>query len=272
MSNYCEPLLAALKDCVLHSDCVMKDGKLPSECIKHHLDELPEECRSLRLATFECKRGMVYPLLKSYINTLLMPFLSLTCGNASAEIVQVPLPRGSSKRTRQQIHHPQSYPRLRSRACFRALVVDQLVMLPARECPKVIEQKWFSLIVDLYDKIRVRVICSAFRALRFSAVVSSAWFIASSSDSERRRRLCLHVTCCSTAPLLWGNIPLLASLLPLVCEASTQVVIQTFQIRLRVQQHLRSGTPTSLVRSLYPRTMMTTNRRHLHPLRPALQP
>ena len=62
MSNYCEPLLAALKDCVLHSDCVIKNDKLPSECIKHHLDELPEECRSLRLATFECKRGMVlYP-------------------------------------------------------------------------------------------------------------------------------------------------------------------------------------------------------------------
>ncbi|KAN0124530.1 Cytochrome c oxidase assembly protein PET191 domain containing protein [Russula decolorans] len=59
MSNYCGPLLAALKDCVLHSDCVMKDGKLPSECIKHHLDELPEECKSLRLATFECKRGML---------------------------------------------------------------------------------------------------------------------------------------------------------------------------------------------------------------------
>jgi cytochrome c oxidase assembly factor 5 len=76
MSNYCEPLLAALKDCVLHSDCVMKDGKLPSECMRHHLDELPEECRSLRLATFECKRGMVYPffLLKYCINTLLMPF------------------------------------------------------------------------------------------------------------------------------------------------------------------------------------------------------
>jgi len=37
----------------------MKEGKLPSECIKHHIDELPEECRSLRLATFECKRGMV---------------------------------------------------------------------------------------------------------------------------------------------------------------------------------------------------------------------
>jgi cytochrome c oxidase assembly factor 5 len=37
----------------------MKEGRLPSECIKHHIDELPEECRSLRLATFECKRGMV---------------------------------------------------------------------------------------------------------------------------------------------------------------------------------------------------------------------
>src|SRR5712671_5441419 len=84
MSNYCEPLLAALKDCVLHSDCVIKQGKLPSECIKHHTNELPEECRSLRLATFECKRGMVLFLLKS------LPFHpsdalyseSLTCGNA----------------------------------------------------------------------------------------------------------------------------------------------------------------------------------------------
>ncbi|KAI9465359.1 cytochrome c oxidase assembly protein PET191-domain-containing protein [Lactarius psammicola] len=59
MSNYCEPLLAALKDCVLHSNCVMKKGRLPSECIRSHIDELPEECRSLRLATFECKRGML---------------------------------------------------------------------------------------------------------------------------------------------------------------------------------------------------------------------
>ena len=59
MSNFCEPLLAALKDCVLHSDCVIKEGRLPSECMKHHIDELPEECKSLRLATFECKRGMV---------------------------------------------------------------------------------------------------------------------------------------------------------------------------------------------------------------------
>ncbi|KAI0069055.1 hypothetical protein BV25DRAFT_83634 [Artomyces pyxidatus] len=59
MSNYCEPLLAALKDCVLHSDCVLKQGLLPSQCIKEHTEELPEECRSLRLAAFECKRGML---------------------------------------------------------------------------------------------------------------------------------------------------------------------------------------------------------------------
>ncbi|KAI0285058.1 cytochrome c oxidase assembly protein PET191-domain-containing protein [Russula aff. rugulosa BPL654] len=105
MSNYCEPLLAALKDCVLHSDCVMKDGKLPSECIKHHLDELPEECRSLRLATFECKRGML---------DMRKRFRGNSASAAAARIKQ----ENASTNT-----PPQSYPRLRSRACFRALVV-----------------------------------------------------------------------------------------------------------------------------------------------------
>lgn len=42
----------------MHSDCVIKKGYLPSECLKHHYEDLPEECRSLRKATFECKRGM----------------------------------------------------------------------------------------------------------------------------------------------------------------------------------------------------------------------
>jgi hypothetical protein len=37
----------------------MKDGHRPSDCLKHHYNELPEECQSLRKATFECKRGMV---------------------------------------------------------------------------------------------------------------------------------------------------------------------------------------------------------------------
>ncbi|KAF5369823.1 hypothetical protein D9758_001115 [Tetrapyrgos nigripes] len=59
MSSSCKGLLAALKDCVLNSDCVIKNGHLPSECLKDHIDELPEACQSLRKATFECKRGML---------------------------------------------------------------------------------------------------------------------------------------------------------------------------------------------------------------------
>lgn len=116
MSNFCEPLLAALKDCVLHSDCVMKEGRLPSECIKHHIDELPEECRSLRLATFECKRGMVIfspPLLPCHPSDVFFchephSFPSLICGNVSVEIV-LALPRPESSE-RARLYKQQSYP------------------------------------------------------------------------------------------------------------------------------------------------------------------
>ncbi|KAI0786320.1 cytochrome c oxidase assembly protein PET191-domain-containing protein [Abortiporus biennis] len=59
MSNTCEPLLAALKQCLLQSDCVVKDGNLPSDCLRNHTDELPESCQNLRKATFECKRGLL---------------------------------------------------------------------------------------------------------------------------------------------------------------------------------------------------------------------
>ncbi|KAI0699435.1 cytochrome c oxidase assembly protein PET191-domain-containing protein [Cytidiella melzeri] len=59
MSMYCEPLLAALKECLLQSDCVVKQGHLPSECLRDHTKELPEQCQSLRQAAFECKRGML---------------------------------------------------------------------------------------------------------------------------------------------------------------------------------------------------------------------
>ncbi|KAL0577707.1 hypothetical protein V5O48_004256 [Marasmius crinis-equi] len=59
MSSSCQGLMAALKDCLMHSDCVMKQGRLPSECLRDHTDELPEKCQSLRKATFECKRGML---------------------------------------------------------------------------------------------------------------------------------------------------------------------------------------------------------------------
>ena len=59
MSASCEPLLEALKDCLMRSDCVLKKGKLPSECLRQHTDELPDACKSLRHAVFECKRGLV---------------------------------------------------------------------------------------------------------------------------------------------------------------------------------------------------------------------
>lgn len=62
MSATCEPLLEALKDCLMRSDCVLKKGKLPSECLRNHTDELPDACKSLRHAVFECKRGLVSPL------------------------------------------------------------------------------------------------------------------------------------------------------------------------------------------------------------------
>ncbi|KAJ7700020.1 cytochrome c oxidase assembly protein PET191-domain-containing protein [Mycena rosella] len=59
MSSSCKGLIAAMKDCIMNSDCVVKDGNKPSECLRHHTNELPEECQSLRRATFECKRGML---------------------------------------------------------------------------------------------------------------------------------------------------------------------------------------------------------------------
>ncbi|KAL1700741.1 cytochrome c oxidase assembly protein PET191-domain-containing protein [Schizophyllum commune] len=59
MSSSCQGLIAALKDCLMHSDCVIKDGRMPSDCLHNHADELPLECQTLRRATFECKRGML---------------------------------------------------------------------------------------------------------------------------------------------------------------------------------------------------------------------
>ncbi|KAF9569039.1 hypothetical protein CPC08DRAFT_757233 [Agrocybe pediades] len=59
MASSCQNLVAALKDCLKYSDCVLKDGHKPSECLKYYSDDLPEECKSLRKASFECKRGML---------------------------------------------------------------------------------------------------------------------------------------------------------------------------------------------------------------------
>lgn len=55
----CSGVRQALADCLLKTDCVLKQGRTPSECLQEHSDELPMECQHLRKAFFECKRGMV---------------------------------------------------------------------------------------------------------------------------------------------------------------------------------------------------------------------
>lgn len=58
-AGQCDTLLDALKNCLLQSDCVLKRGLLPSECLRDHYDELPEECRTLKATLVDCKKGMV---------------------------------------------------------------------------------------------------------------------------------------------------------------------------------------------------------------------
>ncbi|TFL05759.1 cytochrome c oxidase assembly protein PET191-domain-containing protein [Pterulicium gracile] len=59
MSSSCTEILTSLKQCILHSDCVLKDGRLPSDCIRNNIEDLPTECQMLRKAHFDCKRGML---------------------------------------------------------------------------------------------------------------------------------------------------------------------------------------------------------------------
>ncbi|KAG8750991.1 hypothetical protein FRC14_008228 [Serendipita sp. 396] len=59
MSTSCEGIRNALKSCLIRSECVIKHNHLPSECMKDHFDELPEECRQLRFSLYDCKRGML---------------------------------------------------------------------------------------------------------------------------------------------------------------------------------------------------------------------
>ncbi|TNY24760.1 cytochrome c oxidase assembly protein PET191-domain-containing protein [Rhodotorula diobovata] len=57
----CQGVRQALADCILRSDCVLRSNppRSPQECLKDHVDELPEECQLLRKSFFECKRGML---------------------------------------------------------------------------------------------------------------------------------------------------------------------------------------------------------------------
>ncbi|GJQ74442.1 hypothetical protein Trydic_g21312 [Trypoxylus dichotomus] len=53
----CAGVRADLKMCLLKSDCCVKDGKTPRECLKSH--NVPQECEALRNTFFECKRSML---------------------------------------------------------------------------------------------------------------------------------------------------------------------------------------------------------------------
>lgn len=55
----------------------MKQGKLPSECLRDHANELPEECQFLRTATMECKRGMVSTVFLFIYQLALNVFIQL---------------------------------------------------------------------------------------------------------------------------------------------------------------------------------------------------
>lgn len=57
----CNKLRGEFVDCVMRSDCVLRQGNTPQSCIKEHANELPEPCQHLRVALFECKRGLVRP-------------------------------------------------------------------------------------------------------------------------------------------------------------------------------------------------------------------
>ncbi|KAK9969635.1 hypothetical protein ABG768_027793 [Culter alburnus] len=49
----CAGVREDFKACLLQHDCVVKEGKKPSECLKEG------HCKGLQVAFFECKRSMV---------------------------------------------------------------------------------------------------------------------------------------------------------------------------------------------------------------------
>ncbi|KAM9850671.1 cytochrome c oxidase assembly factor 5 [Aulostomus maculatus] len=49
----CAGIREDFKDCILNHDCVVKEGKLPSECLKEGC------CQALKRTFFECKRSML---------------------------------------------------------------------------------------------------------------------------------------------------------------------------------------------------------------------
>ncbi|RSH86848.1 uncharacterized protein EHS24_005126 [Apiotrichum porosum] len=65
MSEQPQPRLACAREreeliqCVIRTDCVLKKGKTPADCIKQSKDELPLLCQHLLLSYADCKKGML---------------------------------------------------------------------------------------------------------------------------------------------------------------------------------------------------------------------
>ncbi|XP_012719790.1 cytochrome c oxidase assembly factor 5 [Fundulus heteroclitus] len=49
----CAGIREDFKACLLQHDCVVKEGKMPSECLKEG------HCKALQTSFFECKRSML---------------------------------------------------------------------------------------------------------------------------------------------------------------------------------------------------------------------
>ncbi|GHJ86809.1 hypothetical protein NliqN6_3211 [Naganishia liquefaciens] len=54
----CKPIRDELAECVLRSNCVLRENRTVQDCIKNPQD-LPEQCRHLMTSFSNCKRGLL---------------------------------------------------------------------------------------------------------------------------------------------------------------------------------------------------------------------
>ena len=55
----CSGLRKELKDCLMSSDCVLKYGHSPKECLEEQSEGVNSDCRLTQQAFFECKRSLL---------------------------------------------------------------------------------------------------------------------------------------------------------------------------------------------------------------------
>ena len=98
----CKPIRDELAECVLRSNCVLRENRTVQDCIKNPQD-LPEQCRHLMTSFSNCKRGLVSHvvcLLVCCLSPQSLLMCSWICGNVSEELAtlrnhhrQIPFPR-----------------------------------------------------------------------------------------------------------------------------------------------------------------------------------